>query len=61
MEKMPHDGTVYRLPPDKEYPKGMRVWKSNLPEDADHVWGQKVRCVKDGKMWYTKRPLTEEK
>jgi hypothetical protein len=61
MEKMSHDATIYRLPPCKEFPKGMRVYKSNIPEDSDTVWGQKVRCVKDGKMWYTKQPLMEEK
>lgn len=61
MEKMPHDTTIYRLPPCKDFPKGMRVYKSSLPEDADYVWGQKVCSVKDGKMWYTKQKLTESK
>lgn len=46
MEKMESDGTVYRLPPDKENPKGMRVWKSSLPEDADHVWGSEGSLCK---------------
>lgn len=60
MEKMNHDGVVYRLPKDKKHPKGMRVYKSDDPQDCDTVWGQKVRCVKDGKMFYTLRTLTRE-
>lgn len=61
MEKMPHDSTVYRLPPDKDFPNGMRVYKSSLPEDNCHILGQKICSVKDGKMWYTNKPLTESK
>jgi hypothetical protein len=61
MEKMPHDSTVYRLPPCKDYPKGMRVYKSTAKSLLCPIMGQLVCSVKDGKMFYTKQPLTESK
>lgn len=61
MEKMPHDTTIYRRPPCKDFPKGMRVYKSSLPEDNDPVMGQLICAVRDGKMWFTKQKLTESK
>lgn len=59
MQKMTSDGKIYRLPPTKEHPKGLRVRKSIEPRDW--VMGQLVAKVSDGRMWYTKEKLTESK
>jgi hypothetical protein len=59
MEKMEHDGKVYRLPPDKKNSKGERVRKGLRQEGG--TWGTLVCSVRDGRQFYTKRPLTESK
>lgn len=57
MQKMTSDGKVYRLPPTKLHPKGLRVRKSVEPRDS--VMGQLVAKVSDGRMYYTREKLTE--
>jgi len=55
---MADDGFIYRLPPDKKYPKGLRVRKT--ADTTPHVCGTLVSVVKDGYMVYTKCTLTKE-
>ena len=57
---MPHNNVIYRLPPNKKYPKGLRVFKSSNLEDFCPITGQLVCAVKDGHMFFTKEKLTKE-
>jgi hypothetical protein len=57
MKKWSVHPEIYRLPPSKAYPKGMRVRKSI---DADWFQGTPVVHVKDGHHFFTNKELTLE-
>lgn len=59
MEKWKTSTEVYRLPPDKKHPKGIRVRRAMT--DYPPYMGVPVVCVKDGHMFFTKKELTMEK
>ena len=59
MQKLQDDGYIYRLPPDKRHPKGLRVRRSKVQDSP--LGDTLVATVNDGRMFYTKRTLTREK
>lgn len=60
MEKWQTTKTIYRLPPTKKYPKGIRVYKAIGEELVDSSLGTPVVAVSNGWMFYTKEKLTKE-
>jgi hypothetical protein len=60
MKKWQTSNEIYRLPPDKKNPKGIRVRKA-IGIDTGQSNLKAVIRIKDGYMMYTRRELTPEK
>jgi hypothetical protein len=53
MEKLRHDGVVWRLPPDKKHPKGHRVYRGIDWKDPGRL--VLVCAVSDGHQFFVEK------